>query len=60
MAFRCFAGVGLLVDWHQAHEAHQASDPLLVHQMAFVAQMPGHLTDTEERRFQELLVDLAH
>lgn len=49
-------GVGLLVDRHEAREAHQSSDPLIGHQMAFVAQMPGHLTDTQERRFQELLI----
>jgi len=54
------AGVGLLVDRHQPHEAHQPTYPLLVHQMALVAQVPGHLADTEERGLQELLVDLTH
>ena len=57
---RGLVGVGLLVDRHQAHEAHQSSNPLLIHQMAFVAQVPGHLADAEERRFQELFVDLTH
>ena len=54
------ARVGLLVNRHQSHEAHQSADALLIHQLAFVTQMPCHLPDTEERRFQELLVDLPH
>jgi hypothetical protein len=28
--------------------------------VAVIAPMPGHLPDPEERRFQELLIDLAH
>jgi len=28
--------------------------------MAVIAQVPGHLPDTKEGRFQELLVDLPH
>ncbi len=54
------ACVGLLVDRHQTHEPHQPPDPLLVHPMTFVLQVTGHLPDAEERRLQELFVDLAH
>lgn len=45
-------GVGLLVDRHQPHQAHQPAYPFLVHQMAVVAQMPSHLADTKKRRLQ--------
>ena len=31
------AGVGLLVDRHQAHHPHQSPDALFIHQMAFIA-----------------------
>ena len=54
------AGVGLLVDRHEARQPHEPTYAFLIHQMAFVAQMPGHLPDPEEWRFQELLIDLAH
>tara|TARA_R100000789_G_scaffold23725_1_gene26437 strand:- start:6952 stop:7233 length:282 start_codon:yes stop_codon:yes gene_type:complete len=54
------AGVGLLVDRHQPHQEHQPPDTLLVHQVAVIAQVPGHLPDTEEGRFQELLIDPPH
>ncbi len=54
------ADVGLLIDRHQAHEPHQTADAFLVHQMAFAPQVPGHLANTEERCFQELLIDLPH
>ena len=60
MSFRWPAGVGLLVGRHKPHQAHQPVDELLVHQVAVVAKVPGHLADTEERRFQKLLVDLTH
>lgn len=53
-------GAGLFVNRHEAHELHQATDTLLVYQVFLVAQMPGHLPDTEKRRFQELLIDLTH
>jgi len=45
-------------DRHQSHQAHQPTYPFLIHQMTVVAQVPDYLADTEERRFQELLVDL--
>jgi hypothetical protein len=51
------AGVGLLVDRHQPHEAHQSSDPFPVHSMALVLQAPSHLPHAVERGIQELLVD---
>jgi len=54
------AGIGFLVDRHQAHQPHETPDALLVHRMTVVPQMPGHLPDTVERRLQELFVDLAH
>ena len=43
-----------------AHETHQLPDALLVHGMAFVPQVPGHLPNTGERRVEELLVDFEH
>ena len=43
------AGVGFLVDRHQAH---QPPNPLLVHPVSVVTQMPGHLPDAEERGLQ--------
>jgi hypothetical protein len=43
-----------------AHKPHEPWDAFLIHQMAFVAQMPGHLADAVERRLQELFADLAH
>lgn len=42
------------------NEEHQSLDALLVHQVAVVAQMPGHLPDPEKWRLQELLVDPPH
>jgi len=54
------AGVGLLVDRHQAHEAHQPPDALLVHAMPLVLQVPGHLANPIERRVEELPVDQPH
>ena len=54
------AGLWALVDRHQAHQPHQATDPLLVDWSAFGSQMPGHLTHTVERGLEELLVDPAH
>jgi hypothetical protein len=47
-------------DRHQAHQPHQPPDALLVHRMAFVLQVQGHLSDPVERRFQELPVDHLH
>jgi len=54
------AGVGLLVDRHQRRKAHQPTYPFLVHQMTVVAQAPGHLSDAEKWRFQELFIDQPH
>jgi hypothetical protein len=60
VALSRLAGVGLLVDRHQSHEAHQPPDALLVHGMALVLQVPGHLPDAIERGVQKLLVDQQH
>ena len=60
MPLRRSAGVGLLVDRHQPHEAHQPPDALFVHGMAFVLQVPRHLPDPIERGLEELLVDHPH
>lgn len=57
---RGFAGVGLLVDRHQAHKPHRSPDTLAVHNMALVPQVPRHLLDAVERCFEELLVDHNH
>ena len=54
------ARVGLLVDRHQAHEAHQPPDAFLVHGMAYVLQVPGHLLHAEKRSFEKLLVHHHH
>jgi hypothetical protein len=54
------AGVGLLVDRHQPHEAHQAANALMAHGMALVLQVPRHLPGAVERGIQELLVDHQH
>jgi hypothetical protein len=53
-------GVGLLVDWHQAHKPHQSTNALVVHNMAIVLQVPSHLLDPIKWRLEELLVDLHH
>mmetsp|Transcript_6898 Transcript_6898/g.10928 ORF Transcript_6898/g.10928 Transcript_6898/m.10928 type:complete len:207 (+) Transcript_6898:2399-3019(+) len=56
---RRLAHVGLLVDRHEAHQPHQASDTLVIHQIAFIAQVPGHLPNAKERFLKELLITLA-
>lgn len=48
--------VELLIDRRQAHEALQPPDAFLVHSMAHVLQVPGHLPGAVARCFQELLV----
>ena len=60
VALRRLAGIWFLIDRHQAHQPHKAADALFIHEMAFVAQMPGHLPHPIERCLQELLVDQAH
>jgi hypothetical protein len=50
------SGVGLLVDRHEAHQPHEASDPFLVHDMVLIAQVPSYLMHTIKWRLQELLV----
>lgn len=54
------ADVALLIDRHEAHQAHQTSDPFLVHEMILIAQVPRHLTHAIKWRLQELLVDQPH
>ncbi len=58
--FRGPAGIGLLINGHEAHYSHKPSDALFIGQMTAVAQVPSHLLDPEERRFQKLLVDLTY
>lgn len=60
VALRGLAGVRLLVDRHQTHEPHQSPDALVVHNMAFVLQVPRHLLHAVKRRLEELLVDYHH
>ena len=60
VAFRGVAGVGILVDRHQAHEPHQSLDALIVHSIALVPQVPRHLLHTVERCLDKLLVDHDH
>ncbi len=57
---RRFAGIGLLVERHQAHKPHQSPDALVVHGMALILQMPCHLLHAVERCLEELLVDHDH
>lgn len=42
MTLRCLAGVRPLVDRHEAHQPHQASDPLLIDEVVVIAQVPCH------------------
>ena len=58
--FGGLAGVGLLVDWHQPHQAHQPADALFVDQVPLVAHVPCHLPNPEERCLKELFINLAH
>lgn len=60
MALRCLAGVGLLIDRHQAHQPHLAADTLLVDQLALITQVQRQLSNTVKRLFHELPVDHAH
>ena len=60
MPLRRLAGIGLLVDWHEAHQPHETSDPFLVHEMVVIPQVPGHLAHAIKRRLQELLIDQEH
>ena len=53
-------GIGLLIDEHQSHEAHQPSDEFLVHSMAFVLQVVGLLPHALERGVMKLLVYDQH
>ena len=53
------AGIGLLVDRHQAHKAHQSPDALFVHGVALVLQVPRHLPDAIERGAVPPAVDLT-
>lgn len=54
------AGVGLLVDRHQPYQLQELTNTLLRHRMTLVAQVSCHLAAAEERRVEELQVDLAH
>jgi len=54
------AGIRLLVDRHQPHEAHQASDTMPPACVVVALHMTCHLARTVPRRLQELLVDDSH
>ena len=62
MALRRPARVGVLIDRHHPHQAHQPPDAPLVHRVAVVAQVPGHLPNSEDRGLQvrRTLIDLPH
>src|SRR5204862_5213282 len=54
------AGVGLLVDRLQSHQAHQPLSPLAVHHPAVVAQHNRHPARSIKRIRQVKLVDPTH
>ena len=60
VTLRLDAGLRALIDRHQAHQPHQTADTLRVDPMTPGPQVPRHLTDTIERRLQELLIDQTH
>lgn len=47
--FRGLSGIGLLVDRHQSHKAHQSLDALFVHGISLVLQVPCHLPNAIKR-----------
>ncbi len=54
------AGIGFLIDRHQAHQPHQPPDALVIHSMATVLQVPRHLLHAVKRCLKELFVDHHH
>lgn len=57
MLFTC---VALLIDRNQTHKPHQAPDPVAATLVIVALHIPGHLTRSIPRRFQELFVDDFH
>ena len=53
-------GVGLLIDWHQSHKAHQPPHTVAPTLVALPFHMPRHLTRPVPRRLQKLLIDDVH
>ena len=54
------AGIGLLIDRHQPHEAHQSADTMTPAFVIVALHVSGHLARSVPRRLQELLVDDRH
>lgn len=57
MHLRGPAGIGLLVDRHQAHKPHQSTNALVFLGIPLVPKVPCHLLDAVKRCLKELLVD---
>lgn len=53
-------GQFIVLDRHEAHQSHQAPDPLLIHEVLIITQMPCHLTHAVKRCFQKLLLNHPH
>jgi hypothetical protein len=60
MAFRGLTRVGFRTDRHDAHQPYQTPDPIFVHQVIFMAQIPRHLARAVKRCLQELLFNPPH
>jgi hypothetical protein len=54
------AGSGLLVDRLQAHQPHQASNPVTPDANTFSSQLTNHLARAVKRILQKQLVDATH
>ena len=54
------AGSGLLVDRLQAHQPHQASNPVSPDANTFSSQLTNHLARAVKRILQKQLVDATH
>ncbi len=57
---RLLAGIGLLIDWDQPHQAHQATHPMPAALVALTLHMTGHLSRAIPGRLQKLFVDECH
>jgi hypothetical protein len=64
MLWMLLAGIWFLIDWYQAHETHQptdpVTDPVTATLVVMALHMPGHLARSVSRRLQELLINDLH
>ena len=54
------AGVGLLIDRKQPHQAHQATNTVAAALVVVALHVPGHLTRPIPRRLQKLFINDLH